>query len=92
MVIRTMFPAFISQAISLFKDTSVVIVVGMSELMMSARILLGNDINNAPYWVSVYLAVGLLYFAAAFALSTWANRYEEKQNLNPNRIVNFAGQ
>ena len=90
MMVRTMFPAFTSQAISLFKDTSVVIVVGMSELMMSARILLGNDINNAPYWVSVYLTVGLLYFVAAFALSKWAGRFEEKQNLN--NTVNYAGQ
>ena len=74
--IRTMLPALTGQAISLFKDTSVVIVVGMPELMMSARILLGNDVNNAPYWVGVYLTVGLLYFIVAFGLSKLAERFE----------------
>lgn len=73
----TMRPAMVGQAISLFKDTSVVIVVGMSELMMSARVLLGNDITNAPYWIGVYLTVGLLYFCGAFALSRVAQTYEK---------------
>ncbi|MEM8861120.1 MAG: ABC transporter permease subunit [Chloroflexota bacterium] len=77
--VRIMLPALTNQAISLFKDTSVVIVVGVSELMMSARILLGNDISNAPYWVGVYLTVGLLYFAAAFTLSKLAERIEQNQ-------------
>ncbi|MFT5197226.1 MAG: general L-amino acid transport system permease protein [Candidatus Promineifilaceae bacterium] len=74
--VRTMLPALTGQAISLFKDTSVVIIVGMSELMMSARILLGNDVTNAPYWVGVYLTVGLLYFSAAFGLSKLAEQFE----------------
>lgn len=74
--IRTMLPALTGQAISLFKDTSVVIVVGMPELMMSARILLGNDVTNAPYWVGVYLTVGLLYFIVAFGLSKLAEKFE----------------
>ena len=73
-----MLPALTGQAISLFKDTSVVIVVGMAELMMAARVLLGSDINNAPYWVAVYLTVGFLYFVVAFSLSSIAQRVESK--------------
>lgn len=80
-VLRTMRPALTGQTISLFKDTSVVIVVGMSELMMSARILLGNDISNAPYWVSVYLTVGVLYFLAAYALSKYAESAEHTNQI-----------
>lgn len=76
--VRTMLPALTGQAISLFKDTSVVIVVGMPELMMSARILLGNDVTNAPYWIGVYLTVGLLYFLVAFGLSKVAERFESQ--------------
>lgn len=75
---RTMLPAFTGQAISLFKDTSVVVIIGVAELMTVARIALGNDVANAPYWVGVYLLVGLLYFCVAFCLSQLARRWEAR--------------
>ncbi len=87
-VFRTMRPALTGQTISLFKDTSVVIVVGMSELMMSARILLGNDVNNAPYWVGVYLTVGVLYFLAAYALSKYAQSIEQTNQILGRQTIN----
>lgn len=77
-VIRTMLPAYVGQAISLFKDTSIVLVIGVSDLMMSARIVLGSNVNNAPYWVATYLTVGFLYFGVAFLLSRLAHRIEKR--------------
>lgn len=76
--LRVMVPAFTGQAISLFKDTSVVVVIGVAELMTSARIALGNDVRNAPYWVGIYLLVGVLYFCVAFALSQLAQNWERQ--------------
>jgi ABC-type amino acid transport system permease subunit len=76
--IRVMLPAFTGQAISLFKDTSVVVIIGVAELMTAARIALGNDVANAPYWVSIYLMVGFLYFCVALALSQLAQRWERR--------------
>jgi His/Glu/Gln/Arg/opine family amino acid ABC transporter permease subunit len=76
---RVMLPAFTGQAISLFKDTSVVIIIGVSELMTVARAALGSDIRNTPYWVSLYILVGGLYFALAFSLSLFARRWETKR-------------
>lgn len=73
---RVMVPAFTGQAISLFKDTSVVVIIGVAELMTTARVALGNDVANAPYWVGLYLTVGLLYFCVAFGLSQLAQRWE----------------
>ena len=75
--VRVMLPAFTGQAISLFKDTSVVIIIGVAELMTVARISLGSDVGNAPYWVGLYLMVGLLYFCVAFTLSRLAYRWEQ---------------
>lgn len=75
-LIRTMLPAYVGQAISLFKDTSVVLIIGVSDLMMVARVVLGSDVTNAPYWVALYMTVGLLYFFVAFGLSMAARRWE----------------
>lgn len=72
--LRVVRPGLVSQAISLFKDTSVVVVLGVADLTTTARIALGSDIDNAPYWVATYLTVGLLYFFVAFGVSTIAER------------------
>lgn len=77
---RVMLPAFTGQAISLFKDTSVVVILGVSDLMTVARTALGSDVGNAPYWVSTYLLVGALYFTVAFGLSRLAWRLERHTN------------
>jgi len=69
-------PAFAGQAISIFKDTSVVLILGVAELMTVARIVLGSDVGNAPYWVSLFLLVGLFYFVVAFTLSQISLRWE----------------
>ena len=75
---RVMLPAFTGQAISLFKDTSAVVILGVADLMTVARISLGSDVGNAPYWVGLYLVVGFLYFLVAFGLSRLAQRWEKR--------------
>jgi His/Glu/Gln/Arg/opine family amino acid ABC transporter permease subunit len=74
-----MMPAFTGQAISLFKDTSVVVILGVAELMTVARIVLGSDVNNAPHWVGLFLVVGIFYFVVAFVLSRSAQNWEKKR-------------
>lgn len=73
---RIMIPALLSQAITLFKDSSVVIILGVADLTTTARIVLGSDVANAPYWVATYLTVGLLYFVVAWLASRVASRLE----------------
>jgi His/Glu/Gln/Arg/opine family amino acid ABC transporter permease subunit len=74
--LRVMLPAFTGQAISLFKDTSVVVVVAVPELMTVAHVTLGADVRNTGVWVPLYLLVGLLYFAVAVGVSRLARRWE----------------
>ena len=76
--LRVMQPALAGQGITLFKDTSVVVVLGVADLTTNARIALGSDVTNAPYWVATYLTVGLLYFVVAFGLSRLASRSERR--------------
>lgn len=77
--IRVMLPAFVGQAISLFKDTSVVLIIGVADLMTVGRAVLGSDLRNLSFWVSLYLFVGFLYFLVAFTASTLAKRSERIQ-------------
>ena len=74
--LRVMLPAFVGQAISLFKDTSVVVVIGVADLMMVGRAVLGSNVKNLTYWVWLYLLIGFLYFVIAFGISALARRSE----------------
>ena len=76
--VRVMLPAFTGEAISLFKDTSVVIILGVAELMTVARFVLGSEVSNAPYWLGLYLLVGFLYFCVATLLAHLAQRMERR--------------
>ena len=76
--IRVMQPALTGQAITLFKDSSVVVILGVADLTTTARLALGSDVTNAPHWVATYLTVGLLYFVVAFGVSRLARRSERR--------------
>lgn len=67
--LRSMRPALVTQAITVFKDSSVVVVLGVADLTTTARIALGGDVDNAPFWVATYLTVGALYWVVAFVIS-----------------------
>ena len=75
--LRVMRPALLTQAITVFKDSSVVVVLGVADLTTTARIALGADVENAPYWLATYLAVGFLYFAVALSLSRLVHRFDD---------------
>lgn len=76
-----MLPGFVNETITLFKDSSVVVVLGVGELMTVARATLGSDIQNAAYWLPLYLLVGLLYAIVALGISRLAVYWEHRQNV-----------
>ncbi len=72
--LRVARPGLTTQAITIFKDSSVVVVLGVADLTTTARIALGGDVANAPFWVATYLVVGALYWVVAFGLSRLSER------------------
>ena len=71
---RRMIPALVSQFVSLFKDTSLVYVIGVVEFFRAATI-----INNRIYMSFEILSlVAIIYFICAFTLSQIANYLEKK--------------
>ena len=74
--LRAMLPAFAGQAIAIFKDTSFVMILGVSDLMMVGRTM-GNA-SNEQYFITLYATIGLLYFVVAYAISLIARPFERK--------------
>jgi len=72
--LRAMLPAFAGQAISIFKDTSIVLALGVSDLMAVARTT--GSASNERYFLALYATIGFLYFVVAYAISRFARRFE----------------
>ncbi|MEA3490854.1 MAG: amino acid ABC transporter permease [Campylobacterota bacterium] len=71
---RRMIPAISSQFVSLFKDTSLVYVIGVVEFFRAATI-----VNNRIYMSFEILSfVAIVYFVSAFTLSKIAEQLEKK--------------
>ena len=71
---RRMIPAILSQFVSLFKDTSLVYVIGVVEFFRAATI-----VNNRIYLSFEILSfVAIVYFICAFTLSKIAGQLEKK--------------
>jgi general L-amino acid transport system permease protein len=78
--LRAAIPAIVNQFISLFKDTSLVAIIGLSELVGIAR-----QVIRQPEWLTVtggvqrevLLFVSLIFFVICFTISRISRRIEE---------------
>jgi general L-amino acid transport system permease protein len=73
--LRVSIPALVNTFIAFFKDTSLVIVIGLFDLLGAAKAVIVD-----PRWVGfdveVYVFVALVYFAFCFAVSQYSRRLE----------------
>ncbi len=71
---RKMIPAFVSQFVALFKDTSLAYTIGVIEFFRAATI-----INNRLYLsFEIFSFVALVYFSIAFSMSKFSHMLEKK--------------
>ncbi len=71
---KIVLPPLIGQYLSLIKDTSIVSMIGMSELMHGGQAIV--DRIGKP--VEIYGLVALLYFGVCFPLSQWVRRHDRR--------------
>jgi len=71
---RNILPALGNEFIALLKDSSLVSVIGITELMKSGQIVISRTFAS----FSIYGGVALIYFAMTFTLSRIV-RYTEKK-------------
>lgn len=75
--LRAVIPAIVGMCISLFKDTSLVALVGLFDLLNIARVVVAQ-----PDWLGLrketFAFVALVYWVFAFAMSRASQRLEKK--------------
>ena len=84
--LRRMVPATVSQLITLNKDTTLVSIIAITEVMRRARTVTATSGNpftgggvDAPI-LEVFIFVGLLFIAVNFALSRLSRRLEIRES------------
>lgn len=70
-------PPLVGQYLSLIKDTSIISMIGMSELMHQGQAIV--DRIGQP--VMIYGLVAALYFIICFPLSRWVQHHDQKRSL-----------
>jgi len=75
--LKASIPAIVGQFIGLFKDTSLVAIVGLVDLMGVSRTVLSQPEFIGRY-AEVYLFVALIYWAFCFSLSQASQKLEKK--------------
>jgi general L-amino acid transport system permease protein len=78
--LKASIPAIVGQFIGLFKDTSLVAIVGLVDLMGVSRTVLSQPEFIGRY-AEVYLFVALIYWMFCFSLSQASQKLERKFNL-----------
>jgi len=73
--IRHVIPPLVNTFIAFFKDTSLVLIIGIFDLLTTAKTSI-IDPAWQPFSVEVYVFVGLIYFVFCFAMSRYSRGLE----------------
>ena len=82
--LRVVIPPLVNTFIGFFKDTSLVLIIGIFDLLTA-----GKTAIIEPAWqgfgVEVYVVVGLIYFVFCFAMSKYSQNLEAELNRHRRR-------
>ena len=73
----SMIPAIVGNFIGLFKDTTLVSIIGLFDLMNMARAI-GEDTDWLGLFIEPFFVVSLIYFVFCFAMSSYSIGLEKK--------------
>ncbi len=79
-----MIPSIVSVFIGLFKDTTLVSIIGLFDLMNMARAI-GEDTTWLGLFIEPFFVVSMIYFAFCFAMSSYSIGLEDKLGKGRNR-------
>ncbi|MBC6438854.1 MAG: amino acid ABC transporter permease [Rhodospirillales bacterium] len=69
--LRITIPPMVNGFIGGFKDTSLVVIIGLFDLLMTSRVAF-QDINWRPFFVEGYLFCAMIYFCFCFFMSRYS--------------------
>lgn len=82
--LRLVIPPLVNNMIGFFKDTSLVLVIGLYDLLAASQSAVGEPIWQG-FSVETYVFVGLIYFTFCFAMSRYSQRIEASLNRHERR-------
>ena len=75
--LRLVIPPLVNTFIGFFKDTSLVLIIGIYDLLTAGKVAMA-----APAWqgtgTEIYIMLGVIYFAFCFAMSTYSRGLERE--------------
>jgi len=74
--IRVVIPAIVGQFISLFKDTTLVTIVGINDLLGIGRSIINQTPEFVQLQTEVYIFISLIYWAFSYLMSMASRRVE----------------
>ena len=82
--IRMVIPPLVNQFISMFKDTSLVIIIGLYDLLTTTKTAM-TDPAWRVFYVEAYIFTALIYFAFSFFMSRYSLYLERHLNTGVRR-------
>ncbi|HEX5242667.1 MAG TPA: amino acid ABC transporter permease [Tepidisphaeraceae bacterium] len=76
--IRHVIPPLVNTFIAFFKDTSLVLIIGLFDLLTTAKTAI-IDPAWQPFSVEIYLFVAVIYFMFCFAMSRYSHSLEQSR-------------
>lgn len=76
-VFRHALPGTINMVVMTFKETAIVIIIGLFDVLASANTAFGTG-EWAPYYIEVYAFVGLIYWLFIFSLGQYGAYLERR--------------
>ena len=77
--LKMVIPPTVSILISAFKDTSLVVIIALYDLLKTTQTVLA-DPRWMPFSSEAYIFVALIYFACCFFMSNYSRRLEDELN------------
>jgi general L-amino acid transport system permease protein len=74
--LRAVLPAIVGQFIALFKDTTLVIIVGINDLLGIGKSILNQNTEYVRLQLEVYLFVTLIFWVLSYLMSLGSRRLE----------------
>ena len=83
--IKVVIPAIVGQFIALFKDTTLVVIVGINDLLGIGRAVINSDPEFIRLQLEVYIFIALIYWVFSYYMSLASRRVEASLGVT-NRI------
>ena len=82
--LRLVIPPLVNTFIGFFKDTSLVLIIGIFDLLTAGKAAMADPIWNG-FSTEIYLMLAAVYFMFCFAMSRYSSGLEREFNRNRNR-------